>query len=626
MYHLVTLPWLQAHICAGVSASAVTSTETTSSLAVATAPQDGVCVVRLSVINEPPTFDIPLLLGPMLRVSCTAVAVSHSSGRNYLVTTASSVAYSTKVQVHHPGRVRPFSARVSVLAMDLELALLVLEDEQTFWETPGLTAVPVGPAASPGLAVQILWPKATTDQAQPQGSSGSSSPSATTATPASQTAAVGRTLCNVSCVEAASYPATFSRLSALLIPTALRKDAVGAAVMSTRGELLGLVYRCTRRKKKTERRLDMCWAIPAAMVGRLLDEVHLQGKHQGVPGLGIRWKRLEAEALRSYLGLGKGQTGVLIQSVNQVSSSASKLMLGDVITSINGFGIGNDGTLRGPSAALDGPTPTLPQPPSSAPTADPHAASATARDESQAGLDLDPDAEESGPSGSSGSHSSSSGSSGRGTHEAAAGSPDGGPGSPASSGKDDDGDLAETDGGGEDALCSDGQATDGEGDAPSEGDLQASGTGVGAAAAAAAAAHGMLLTQFMALQQVGSSLQLGLFRAGAALEVNIKYSAAVYIVPPSKEVQHHRITCFNGTPVVSLRQLAGLVLSCTASEMRFELEGKTLLVLDTEEARQDTRQVLTEFDITSAVSPDLADLLPKRRSLPAGRRNARQSA
>lgn len=101
MYHLVTLPWLQAHICAGVSASAVTSTETTSSLAVATAPQDGVCVVRLSVINEPPTFDIPLLLGPMLRVSCTAVAVSHSSGRNYLVTTASSVAYSTKVRHKH---------------------------------------------------------------------------------------------------------------------------------------------------------------------------------------------------------------------------------------------------------------------------------------------------------------------------------------------------------------------------------------------------------------------------------------------------------------------------------------------------------------------------------------------
>lgn len=60
-----------------------------------------------------------------------------------------------QVMVHHPGRVRPFTARVSVLAMDLELALLVLEDEKTFWETPGLAAVAVGPAASPGLAVQV---------------------------------------------------------------------------------------------------------------------------------------------------------------------------------------------------------------------------------------------------------------------------------------------------------------------------------------------------------------------------------------------------------------------------------------------------------------------------------------
>lgn len=97
----MTILSLQTHICASVSSSAETSTQTTSSLQVATAPQDGVCVVRLSVINEPPTFDIPLLLGPMLRVSCSAAAVSHTSGRNYLVTTASSVAYSTKVCHRH---------------------------------------------------------------------------------------------------------------------------------------------------------------------------------------------------------------------------------------------------------------------------------------------------------------------------------------------------------------------------------------------------------------------------------------------------------------------------------------------------------------------------------------------
>lgn len=72
------------------------------------------------------------------------------------------------------------------------------------------------------------------------------------------------------------------------------------------------------------------------------------------------------------------------------------------------------------------------------------------------------------------------------------------------------------------------------------------------------------------------------------------------------EVQHHRITRFNGTPVVSLRQLAGLVLACTASEMRFELEGGTLLVLDSEEARQDTRQVGGNRSALLTVAPSRA--------------------
>jgi hypothetical protein len=86
------------------------------------------------------------------------------------------------------------------------------------------------------------------------------------------------------------------------------------------------------------------YLVPMMLVERFLKEIRT-GQYHPVPSLGIFKQPLENDTVRSYFGMKPGQTGVLVSSVVYGSSASGILQEKDVMLSIAGYPIANDGTI-----------------------------------------------------------------------------------------------------------------------------------------------------------------------------------------------------------------------------------------------------------------------------------------
>ena len=91
--------------------------------------------------------------------------------------------------------------------------------------------------------------------------------------------------------------------------------------------------------------------IPPPIIHRFLSDVVATGSHGGFCTLGVRCQPIENAALRSYLRLPPGVSGVLVNAVTPLTAAAGAggLRKDDVLTAFDGVPIGADGTvaLRG---------------------------------------------------------------------------------------------------------------------------------------------------------------------------------------------------------------------------------------------------------------------------------------
>jgi hypothetical protein len=85
-------------------------------------------------------------------------------------------------------------------------------------------------------------------------------------------------------------------------------------------------------------------------------DIKKHGRYTGFPGLGIQCQPMENNQLREFFQMKPGQTGVLINFISPLSK-ATELKPDDIILSIDGINIGNDGTVafrkRGERISLD---------------------------------------------------------------------------------------------------------------------------------------------------------------------------------------------------------------------------------------------------------------------------------
>ena len=263
-------------------------------------------VVRVFATTQVPDFDNPWQSSSPASSTGSGVVI----GPGQVLTGAHVVANATFIQVQRVSDPDKVVARVAAICHDADLALLSVEDErfsadiqpETIGELPSLrdrvsvVGFPVG-----GEEISI-------------------------------TEGV------VSRLEVQRYSHSQRRLLAITVDAAINSGNSGGPVFKD-GKIIGVAFQTLSNAE------NIGELVPANLIRRFLDGV-ATNRVSAVPGVGLTSQSLENPYLRRRVGLTDGQSGVLVISVEYGGSAHGLIEAGDVMLSIDGLPIANNGTVR----------------------------------------------------------------------------------------------------------------------------------------------------------------------------------------------------------------------------------------------------------------------------------------
>lgn len=225
-----------------------------------------------------------------------------------ILTAAHVVADRIYIQVRRSGEAKKYTARVVAIAHECDLALLEVEDDSFFLDTPPLE---VGELAALGDEV--------TAYGFPQG---------------------GDKLCTtqgvVSRVEHTRYTHSKAELLTCQIDAAINPGSSGGPVVEG-NELVGIAFEGAQGD-------NIGYMIPPPVIRHFLQDLE-DGAYDGIPCLGVSVQKMENPGMRKKYGMEEATTGVLVNRVHWGSPAEGLLAPGDVIVSVSGVDVENDATV-----------------------------------------------------------------------------------------------------------------------------------------------------------------------------------------------------------------------------------------------------------------------------------------
>ena len=264
-------------------------------------------VVKLFTVLKEPNYYRPWELAYQQTSGGSACIVDG----NRILTNAHVVAHQLFVQALKAGDTKKYTARVLHVDHDTETALLTVDDPAFF---DGTSPVRYGDLPPRNADVTVYG--------FPIG---------------------GNELCVtagvVSRIEVRTYTHSQRNLLAMQTDAAINPGNSGGPVFMN-GDLVGIVFQSYKRKDLEK----SGYVVPIPVIRHMLKDLE-DGEISGVPDLGIFWQKIENDALRAFLGLSTDQTGVRVSRVLHGSSAHGQLEPDDVILSIAGTRVANDGTV-----------------------------------------------------------------------------------------------------------------------------------------------------------------------------------------------------------------------------------------------------------------------------------------
>ncbi len=275
-------------------------------VAVLTSAQDiNQAIVKVyAVYNKPDYYNPWQMHGSQL---CTGSGSIISGNR--ILTSAHVVADQIFVQVKRAGEARKYNATVDIVAHECDLAILRVSDSSFF---QGIVPLQIGelPTLRDNVVVYGF----------PQG---------------------GDELCItegvVSRVEHQYYTHSQEHLLTCQIDAAINPGSSGGPVIDS-GKIVGVSFQAGRGE-------NIGYMVPAPIISHFLTDIE-DDKYDGIPGIGIRWQRMENPDLRASLGMSTEQTGILVNRIYPGSPAEGVLEQQDIVLSIDNIDIANDGTIE----------------------------------------------------------------------------------------------------------------------------------------------------------------------------------------------------------------------------------------------------------------------------------------
>jgi S1-C subfamily serine protease len=263
-------------------------------------------VIRVFATSQDPDFDGPWQARTPSNSTGSAVVI----GPGLLLTGAHVVANATFLQVQKPSHPDKAIARVRAVSHDCDLALLEVADPEFLGDIE-----PAELGAMPKLRDEVSvvgYPVGGEEISITEGV--------------------------VSRIEVQRYSHSQRHLLAVTVDAAINAGNSGGPVFGD-GKVVGIAF------QKLTGVDNIGEMVPPPIIRAFLDGVDL-GKRPEIPALGITTQNLENPLLRRQLGLNASERGVVVLHVDYAGSADTHLQPRDVITSIAGLPIANNGTVQ----------------------------------------------------------------------------------------------------------------------------------------------------------------------------------------------------------------------------------------------------------------------------------------
>jgi len=258
-----------------------------------------------------PNYSMPWQMNKEERSTSTGFVIS---GKRIL-TNAHCVAYQTSVKIRKQGSARKVVARVVAVGHDCDLALLTVDDPE-FWQ---------GDFARSYLTLDTNLPplqSSVTVIGYPTGGDNISC-----------TAGV------ISRVDVQQYSHSDNSLLTIQIDAAINSGNSGGPCFH-RERVVGV---CFETLEDSE---NIGYIIPIQVVNHFLKETENDNEYVGFGMLGAAWQSVENESMREYLKMSKQTTGPMITECVPLSDAYKVLKKRDVIISVDGVPVSDDGTIQ----------------------------------------------------------------------------------------------------------------------------------------------------------------------------------------------------------------------------------------------------------------------------------------
>ncbi len=226
-----------------------------------------------------------------------------------ILTNAHVVGDQTFIQVKRAGQARKYTAFVKMVAHECDLAILGVEDNSFF---SGVEPLKIGelPRVRDRVAVYGF----------PQG---------------------GDELCItegvVSRVEHNWYAHSQEYLLTCQIDASINPGSSGGPVIKD-DKIVGVAFQASSGE-------NIGYMVPSPIIEHFLRDIE-DDRYDGIPSIGISCQKMENPDIRQSYRMTEGQTGVLITKIYLGSPARGLLRPEDVILSIDGKSIANDGTIE----------------------------------------------------------------------------------------------------------------------------------------------------------------------------------------------------------------------------------------------------------------------------------------
>ena len=277
-------------------------------LAAASLPANS--VVKISVSSSAPNYKYPWQSDKIVESSGSGVIIEG----NRILTCAHVVQYAKFIQVTQENTRKVYTASVKYISPQIDLAILEIKEQGFFKENKPLR---FSQNVKQGQSITVLG--------FPIGG-----------TTISTTKGV------ISRIEPHNYVFSGESFLAIQVDAAINPGNSGGAAINEKGEVIGIAMQSITKAS------NISYVVPSMIVNAFLEDIK-DRKVDGLENTKTNFQPLINPALRYHYGI-QDDKGVVVARLDK---NEHELRLGDILLSVDGYAIYNDGTIKTPYGQMN---------------------------------------------------------------------------------------------------------------------------------------------------------------------------------------------------------------------------------------------------------------------------------